>query len=225
MYSKYLEMLAKHGVSGAHPGGLQLTKEILNTLPINSSTKLIDLGCGTGQTLVYLAKTYPCKTLGVDINDQMLFKAGQRIKRENLYIELVCADVMNLPFPPDSFDIALSESVTIFTGIDRALSEYARILKPGGTLLAIEMTSGPYLNERELKEIKSVYGILKVPNSDEWKGMLKQAGFRDIKVYDVKINSPLKFTSLQMMYDFSPHFSILRRYGRKLQYKVYQCKI
>lgn len=225
MHSKYLDMLAKHGVSGAHPGGLQLTKEILNTLPINSSTKLIDLGCGTGQTLVYLARTYPCKALGVDINEQMLFKASQRLKSENLYIELVCADVMNLPFPTDSFDIALSESVTLFTSIDKALNEYARVLKPGGTLIAIEMTSEPSINERELKEIKSVYGIMKVPGLNEWKSMFMQAGFKDIKVYDVNINSPLRLKSIQMMYDFSPHFSIIRRYGRKLKYKVYRCRI
>lgn len=225
MRSTYLDLLAKYGVSGAHPGGFTLTKKILDSLTINPDTKLLDLGCGTGQTLAYIAGTYPCKLVGVDINSQMLFKATQRFKMENLYINLVQADVMELPFPSNTFDIALSESVTVFTTINKTLKEYARVLKTGGILLAIEMTAVYPLTAEELSEIKSVYGIEQIPTSNEWESMLRQVGFTDIRAYEVQMKPTLKFTSLKMIYDFSPHMNLMNRYSRKLAYMVYHCKI
>jgi len=225
MRSTYIDLLADYGVSGAHPGGFPLTKKILDKLPINSNTRLLDLGCGTGQTLAYIAKTYPCKVIGVDINDQMLFKAAQRFKRENIIINLVRANAMHLPFPSNTFDIALSESVTVFTTINKALNEYARVLKTGGILLLIEMTAVCPLDARELNEITSAYGVEKVPTLNEWESMFRQAGFEDIQFYDVKMEPTMKFSTFKMIYDFSPHLNILNRYRNKLRYMVYQCKI
>ncbi len=224
MRSTYLELLVRYRIRGAHPGGLPLSKKLLDSLDINSSTHLLDLGCGLGQTLGYIAKTYPCKITGVDINKQMIFQAAKKLKDENLTVDLICADVTKLPFSSNKFDIALSESVTIFTEINKALSEYARILKNDGTLLAIEMTSKDLLTKRELFEIKSVYGIDQVPTSIEWERMLKLAGFTVIQSYEVKMIPTLKFTSLRMLYDFFPHLIILNRYKRKLIYNVYVCR-
>lgn len=222
MRSTYIDLLAKYGISGAHPGGLPLTKSLLDCLHINNNTKLLDLGCGTGDTLAYIAKKYTCEAVGVDINNQMLFKAAQRFKTENLDIDLFHADVMQLPFPSNTYDIALSESVTIFTDINKALKEYARILKDDGTLVAIEMTAEFPLSARELYEIQSVYGVKQVPYPEDWEWMLRQAGFAGIESHTVKMVPTLKFSSLKMLHDFSPHLSIMSRYGRKLGYRVYK---
>lgn len=223
MRTTYLDVLAQYGIDGAHPGGLPLTMRILNSLVINYNTRLIDLGCGTGQTLTYIYKTYRCKPTGVDINRQMLQKAVQRFRNENLPITLYHADVMQLPFSSGTFDIALSESVTVFTDINKALKEYARVLKKGGTLLAIEMTAMQHLNPKEMREIKSVYGIGQVPTAYEWERMFIQAGFRDVRTYDVQISPTLKLNSWKMFQDFAPHLYMIQRYSRKLGYKVYKC--
>ncbi|MDP4180076.1 MAG: methyltransferase domain-containing protein [Bacillota bacterium] len=224
MRGTYLDLLAKYGISGAHPGGLHLTKRILNTLNFDINTRLLDLGCGTGQTLAYIAKTYPCKITGVDINNQMLNRAAFRFKTENLPVELYCANVMDLPFPGDSFDIALSESVTIFTKIDKALKEYERVLKSEGTLLAIEMSAEYPLSSREVEEIKSVYGIEYVPTVKEWEELFRTAGFKGIQTNSEAIYPTLTFTSPKMLYDFYPHLRTISRYRKILGYRVYHCK-
>ena len=52
--SDYVEMLAYFGVSGAHPGGIELTKTMIEHLNLASDDRILDVGCGTGQTAAYL---------------------------------------------------------------------------------------------------------------------------------------------------------------------------
>lgn len=220
----YLDLLAKYGVGSAHPGGMLLTREALRVLPIGRNTRLLDVGCGTGQTSFYAAKTYSCKVTAMDINEQMLKQAALRFDKEALDIELVRADALALPFEPHSFDIVLSESVTAFTVMDRALKEYKRVLETGGILLAIEMTAETPLAANDAGHIMSVYGVSKIPTQNEWIDMFTQAGFSDIQAYRVNIRPTFKVTSPKMMYDFYPHLSTMNRYHRKLGYRVYICR-
>lgn len=57
MKPTYQDALAYFGVSGAHPGGLTLTKFLLEQEKITSHTTLLDGGCGTGQTSAYIKRT------------------------------------------------------------------------------------------------------------------------------------------------------------------------
>lgn len=220
----YLDLLAKHGVDGAHPGGLALTRELLRRESIKNNTMLLDVGCGTGQTSAYLAQNYKCRVFAVDNNPEMLEKASRRFMKYNLDVRLLRADVTELPFTSDSFDIVLAESVTIFTTIEKTLNEYSRVLKHDGTLIDIEMTAETPLSAGELNNIRSVYNIQQVPTQEEWTKMLRKAGFSEIKIHNVKMRPWQNFMSPQMARDFNTHFSLLRYYSRKLGYRVYRCR-
>ncbi|MDP4094981.1 MAG: methyltransferase domain-containing protein [Bacillota bacterium] len=224
MHNTYLELLAYYGVGSAHPGGFALTRKIMETLEIDTTSKVVDLGCGTGETLAYIVRNYTCQVTGVDINKHMLSQAEQRLKHENLQAELVHADISQLPFPSNTFDSAISESVIIFTDINKTLEECSRVLKENGTFIAVEMSALYPLSMKELTEIKSVYGIEKVPAFDEWVRMLEQAGFTDIIHYRIGAAPTMKFTSSKMIYDFMPHINIMQRYGRRLGYEVFKCR-
>ncbi|RXT03589.1 class I SAM-dependent methyltransferase [Ammoniphilus sp. CFH 90114] len=77
-------MLAWFGIGGAHPGGLALTKEVLQRIKIGPETNIIDIGCGTGQTAAYLKKTFQCKVSALDRNKVMLEKAKHDLRKRNL---------------------------------------------------------------------------------------------------------------------------------------------
>ncbi len=220
----YLELLAERGIDGAHPGGFALTRALLRREMIDANTTVLDVGCGTGQTSSYIAKKFKCRVVAVDNNPKMLEKAQQRFQKDSLKIGLVRADAMRLPFWPNSFDLVLAESVTIFTNISRTLREYSRVLKPGGILIDIEMTAEMPLTAEELKDVKSVYGIKQVPTQDEWTDMLKAAGFSSIQILKGRINPLELLFGNRLGKEFSAHFNLMKQYYRKLGYRVYRCK-
>lgn len=182
MKPTYQDVLAYYGIGGAHPGGLALTKKILKNEKIKKSTKILDIGCGTGQTSAYLGKTYGCKIAALDHHPVMVEKAKQRFNKENLSIKLVKGSSEKIPFPKDTFDIVLAESVTVFTNISKSLKEYYRVLKPGGVLLDLDMTAERQFDSDEKADMKRVYGVKRVLTEDEWHREMRKAGFKSSKV-------------------------------------------
>lgn len=77
----YLEFLAKFGVGGAHPGGINLSKELFKAESIQQTSHILDVGCGTGQTAAYLATHFQANVTGIDINPIMIEKARHRMKK------------------------------------------------------------------------------------------------------------------------------------------------
>jgi SAM-dependent methyltransferase len=104
--------------------------------------RALDAGCGTGcnlRMLPQLAHGY-----GVDLN-----RLGLALARDSGLNRLARASVAALPFPDATFDLVTSFDVLYALGEDdakRAMSEMARVLKPGGTLLvnvaALEILRG-----------------------------------------------------------------------------------
>lgn len=184
----YTDVLAQFGVSGAHPGGLSFTKTLLQQLNITKAATILDAGCGTGQTLAYLAKTFDCEPIGIDKNEMMAEKARQRMRNENLRVNVIDGNIEQMPFPEQSFDIILSESVAIFTNITRTSAEYARVLKPGGQLLAIELTKKEAKIDSALEqEFCQFYEIAQLPTKVEWVKLFSQAGFSKVAATEYEL--------------------------------------
>lgn len=236
----YLELLAHLGIGGAHPGGLALTKSILQHLSISTKTRIIDIGCGTGQTAAFIQKTYPCQVTALDQNKLMVEKARERFKKENLDIELIEGDAECLPLKKEDYDVVIAESVTIFTNLRKSIHEYARVLKPGGILVDIELAAATPLTEDE-KEFCDFYQVRNVPTEKEWRQSFLEAGFRSIKVIRKgSVSGALNSTvqHLDELPDFNPsplldsthfhlslrHSMLMDQYSTRLKYCVFQMK-
>ncbi len=92
---------------------------------------ILDVGCGTGGMIPHLRRFG--SVVGVDLSDRALSLAKRREQGH-----LVQADLPDLPFPPSSFDLLTSFDVIYHQAVaddDTALSEMARLLRPGGKLL------------------------------------------------------------------------------------------
>ncbi|MEH7748468.1 class I SAM-dependent methyltransferase, partial [Neobacillus drentensis] len=155
----YFDFLAKFGVGGAHPGGIPLTKYILSNEDITNKSRILDAGCGTGQTAAFLYQHYFAKVVGVEINPIMIEKAKVRFQSMNLPIKLVQGSIEKLPFNDHTFDFILSESVLAFVNKPVAISEFFRVLKKGGRLIANEMTINSKLSPIEESEIMKIYAL------------------------------------------------------------------
>jgi predicted TPR repeat methyltransferase len=96
----------------------------------DKSSRVLDLGCGTGLVGLALAEK-TANLVGVDLSAKMLEKAQAR----GLYQRLVCADILSTmrQEPEGSYDLIVSADVFIYVGrIDDVVTEARRLLRPGG---------------------------------------------------------------------------------------------
>ncbi|WP_431026985.1 class I SAM-dependent methyltransferase [Lysinibacillus sp. LZ02] len=180
--SKYLDFLSKFGVGGAHPGGMELTQELFTNENINNATRILDVGCGTGQTVAYLAKTYGAQVTGIDIHPLMVAKAQERMRKAHLPVDIMQGSIEQIPLQDQTFDWIISESVLSFVHTPQALKEVFRLLKNGGQFIANELIiTEPFEADIE-KKIKEFYGFTSIFTEQDWLTCLKQAGFTHIRI-------------------------------------------
>jgi 18S rRNA (guanine1575-N7)-methyltransferase len=75
---------------------------------------ILDLGCGTGYSSEILIEN-GFRVIGVDILEDMILKASKKKKERNyINLDLILADINNLPFRHNSFDHAVSISAYNF---------------------------------------------------------------------------------------------------------------
>ncbi|MFC3882194.1 class I SAM-dependent methyltransferase [Bacillus songklensis] len=179
---QYMDMLALLGVGGAHPGGLHLTKQLLEEEKITNATNILDIGCGTGQTAAYITWDYNCSVTACDLNETMVEKANQRFERMDFPFRAKIENVEQLSFADKTFDFVLLESVAAFTDVSLSLTECCRVLKKNGVLLAVEMVKDPKLSQEDEEVIKRFYNFRSVMTESQWMEQLTKAGFSHITI-------------------------------------------
>lgn len=95
---------------------------------------ILDFGCGLGRHAVYFAKQ-GFQVSAFDLSEEGVAHLKKWAEAENLSIDACVADMMQLPYPDNSFDAAYLYHVISHTdsnGIRSILSELSRVLKPGG---------------------------------------------------------------------------------------------
>lgn len=186
MSNDYLNLLAHFGIGGAHPGGFTLTKSILENENIQPIDSALEIGCGTGQTAAFIAERFDCQVTAIDNHPVMIEKARERFITNKASVKVMVGDTHSLDFADNSFDLITSESVIIFTHIAKTLKELSRVLKRDGVMIIIEMTAEQDLSEELQRKARSLYGIHKILNEEEWILQLLQAGFTQVET----INTP-----------------------------------
>lgn len=120
-----------------HDGAL----EILHGWDLAEAETLLDVGCGSGQTAIPAAKM-GLKVTGVDIAENLIEHARKSAKKANLKTQFDVGDAENLPYENNSFDAAITMIGAMFAPQpDQVASEFARVIKPGGTLCMANWTA------------------------------------------------------------------------------------
>jgi phosphatidylethanolamine/phosphatidyl-N-methylethanolamine N-methyltransferase len=120
---------------------LQARIRSLRALPAINAGKVLLSGIGTGLDLPLLPKLHQYTVL--DFNAAMLERAKPR--GAGLQVEWVLGDSMALPFPDAHFDhVVLHLILAVVPQPGRCLSEAARVLKPGGTIIILDKFLRPH---------------------------------------------------------------------------------
>ena len=111
---------------------------------------LLDAGCGTG---IFTMDMLSCgaRVVGLDLSLPMIRRAGQ--KARNSRLQIISADLLNLPFPENSFDKAVSITALEFIPDARkAVKELFRVTRKGGTVVVATLNSLSPWAERRREE-------------------------------------------------------------------------
>jgi arsenite methyltransferase len=189
----FFDFAAEVGLT-KHLGGVAATEELLALCRIDDGAYVLDVGCGAGATPCFIAKRYGCRVVGVDISERMIERCRERATREGLAtrVEFRVADAQDLPFEDDLFDVVITESATAFPeDKQRAVSEYARVTRPGGTVGLNESTwrKVPPPPEVVAWAGQDLGASVKPLTSEEWVGLLEGAGLKDIEVRTYEIDA------------------------------------
>jgi malonyl-CoA O-methyltransferase len=113
---------------------------------------ILDLGCGPGDSSVKLKKLFPkSKLIAVDISQKMLKIAKSKRPFFNRF-QCLQADVSALPLADESVDLIFAHHVLAYLpNMQAALTEWHRVLKPGGGLMLSSFGPDTY------KEVKAAF--------------------------------------------------------------------
>lgn len=166
-------VIAKPPEGVLRPGGLRLTKQVIDTCAFARGAKVLDIGCGTGITVEYLCNIYDLCAVGIDISEERL----QQGRTYNAGLRLIQAAGEALPFASNSIDGVLAEcSLSVMQDTSRVLAEIERVLVPGGKLAVTDM----YVRMGSVLQASCAYKGQKsgIRSYSELTSLLKGQGFR-----------------------------------------------
>ena len=146
-----------------HPGGLALTSEAVDLLDMPAGARVLDLGCGGGETLAALMESHAITACGVDRRIGALRHASSTTP----LLSFLLAEAAALPIADRSFDVILAEcSLTLMTPLQPTLRELNRVLAAGGSMLVNDLyyRHAPAPEDRDMLDRDALFeGVLTEP--------------------------------------------------------------
>jgi ubiquinone/menaquinone biosynthesis C-methylase UbiE len=152
---------------------------------IQNGESVLEVAVGTGLAFHEIVQANQNgKNHGIDLTESMLAKARQKISLTNAHYQLEVGDAYNLEFKDAQFDLVVNNYMfDLLTEADftKVLTQFKRVLKPGGRLVLVNMTRGEHFYQRLYETLYQINpswmgGCRGVLLSDE----LQKAGFKNI---------------------------------------------
>jgi sarcosine/dimethylglycine N-methyltransferase len=125
-----------------HTRGLAATAELAKLAGITADMSVLDVGSGVGGPARFLAATYDCRVIGVDLSEPFVDAARYLTERtgQSGQVSFQAGSALALPFGDGSFDVALLQHVAMNIS-DRAglYREIRRVLKRGGRFATYDL--------------------------------------------------------------------------------------
>lgn len=132
------------GANRQGPGSDAHTEQAIRLANLSTSAplKIADIGSGTGASTLTLARTLNAEITAVDFLQTFLDVLHERAENQGLNsrITSICASMDSLPFEDEEFDVIWSEGAIYNIGFEKGVADWRRYLKPGGILVASEIT-------------------------------------------------------------------------------------
>ena len=146
-----------HRLSGNIDKGWR--KKAIRQLQSFRPKQMLDIATGTGDFAILAAKELkPEHLIGADISEGMMAIGREKVKAAGLsdVISFHKEDCLNLSFPDNTFDaVTAAFGIRNFQNLDKGLAEICRVLKKGGHLSIVELTTPVKFPMKQLFRIYS----------------------------------------------------------------------
>lgn len=177
-------------VPDMHVGEDVATRTLLEMCRLDATSRVLDVGCGSGTTACLVAEHYGAHVVGVDISEVMVSKAKEKARQRCLSdrVEFRVGSVFQLPFEDESFDVAIFESVlTPLPGDEKqALREIVRVIRSGGQIGANEGTVDPSAPPEFLALFDRHPAIYRCFTPQTLRSLFEESGLQVVGMKEVK---------------------------------------
>ncbi len=160
-------------------GEIQGQESFIDTVArdIDPEITLLELGCGTG-TLLDKILPRSGKTYGIDYSEAMLETAKKTLGARSAGVDLRLGYLEHLPLGDNSVDCAVAHMVLHHIADPKAvLRDTARVLRSGGTLKIVELTT--HAREEMRERYADLWLGFDVNELTRWS---EEAGFKDVEI-------------------------------------------
>ena len=199
---------------------------LAQTIPLNANWHVLDVGCGTGDTTLTLARRLGPSghATGIDLSAPMIEVARQRAADAALPVEFIAADAGQPPLPAASIDHIVSRFGVMF--FDKPVPAFTRLrdtTRQGGTLHAVVWRSAadnPFMTTAERAAASLLPLPPRVPDGpgqfafadpEKVRGILESAGWSEVAI------TPLDMPCEIARSDLRTYLSLLGPVGTALR--------
>jgi ubiquinone/menaquinone biosynthesis C-methylase UbiE len=177
----------------------QVLANLISIGRLDAVSRVLEVGCGTGNYTVALEKATACSCLGVEPSEQMLAQARTRTQTAHFHL----GRAEHLDFPVAFFDMVFSVDVIHHVSdYSMYFREVYRVLQRGGKMLTATDSEDIIRRRQPL----SIYfpetieiELRRYPCISELKGRMLQVGFRDLE--ETVVEFPYSLTDIQIYRD------------------------
>jgi sterol 24-C-methyltransferase len=173
----------------------RMEEKLASALDLPAGSTVLDAGCGVGDVAINLASNHGLRIVGIDILNFNIAEAYKRRQDQGIkeLVEFAVMSYADLGFAGQHFDgVYTMETMVHAQDAERVLSEFWRVLKPGGRLVLFEYSRSPdsAMSARAARVIRQINEVAAMPSFQRFEHgvperLVADAGFTDVKTEDI----------------------------------------
>ena len=173
------KLMVKGMNGGSHA---KLAQWGLSHLEIPRDANILDAGCGGGANVKrLLEKITDGHVTGLDYSEISVAES-KKVNRKSIadgLCDIVCADVRNLPFADETFDIVTAfETIYFLPDTEKTFEGILKVLKPGGVFFICNESDG---HDKEAVKFSKIIDGMKLYDKAQLVNLLEKSGFKNIE--------------------------------------------
>ncbi|XP_071531397.1 uncharacterized protein [Panulirus ornatus] len=179
-----------YGYNWFSGGGETIARDFCLRLGLRPGQQVLDIGCGTGGSAVFMARHYGVQVHGVDLSTSMIYLAIERQGKLELELkkklQFEISDILKVDYVAESYDAIHSRDCFLhIQDKQRLFKKLYRWLRPGGKLLITDFcrcdvpTSEQFLKYTDFKR----YSLSTIKS---YQTELEEAGFENVSTEDLR---------------------------------------